>query len=469
MAEKRITYIPPKTAIPFHKNHDDEIRLLKGPVGSGKSVACCFEVYRRIIKQRPFEGVRKSRWAIIRATIPELKTTTIKTWMAWFGHQTVMKFGSPITGHMQFPLSDGTYVDAELIFMPQQHEADLEKLKSLELTGAWINEASEVSKEAMEVVHSRTKRFPAKKDGGANWFGVIMDTNSFDSDHWMYDLFYQDIPPNHALYDQPPALIRSVEDGVISYNPNPLAENIENHNAGFDYYLGMIHGKSQAWVDVFILNKIASHKEGDYVYADYDPSYSGNHTKKAFDPNKAKLYWTHDQNYMPMSSAIIQRENDIDFVIDEIILSAAGPEAVASEFVDRYKGYAGLVVLHGDRYGRQGEKHGLNSYYSIIMSILQENGIRVELKALKQNPPIKDSQDSLRSRICDAYGCRRLMVNPETAPITDKGLAKVTLKEGSSFLEVETRYQHVTTALRYFTYKRYSKEKKGLKVTSLAR
>ena len=54
-------------------------RGIRGPVGSGKSVACCVEVFRRSLEQKKNDqGIRKSRWAIIRNTNPQLRTTTIK-------------------------------------------------------------------------------------------------------------------------------------------------------------------------------------------------------------------------------------------------------------------------------------------------------------------------------------------------------------------------------------------------------
>jgi len=39
---------------------DDFFRGIRGPVGSGKSVACCVEVFRRSLQQKPNqEGIRK--------------------------------------------------------------------------------------------------------------------------------------------------------------------------------------------------------------------------------------------------------------------------------------------------------------------------------------------------------------------------------------------------------------------------
>ena len=58
---------------------DHFFRGLRGPVGSGKSVACWIEIFRRALAQEPGpDGIRRTRMAIIRNTNPQLKTTTIK-------------------------------------------------------------------------------------------------------------------------------------------------------------------------------------------------------------------------------------------------------------------------------------------------------------------------------------------------------------------------------------------------------
>ena len=73
-------YKPDGRVLKEFMRDDSFFRGLRGPVGSGKSVACCIEVIRRALLQKPSEdGKRKSRWAVIRNTNPQLKTTTIKT------------------------------------------------------------------------------------------------------------------------------------------------------------------------------------------------------------------------------------------------------------------------------------------------------------------------------------------------------------------------------------------------------
>ena len=80
-----LNYKPDGETLKLFMKDNSFLRGLRGPVGSGKSVACCVEIFRRAIMQEESEdGIKKSRWAVIRNTNPQLKTTTIKTWLDWF-------------------------------------------------------------------------------------------------------------------------------------------------------------------------------------------------------------------------------------------------------------------------------------------------------------------------------------------------------------------------------------------------
>lgn len=93
-----VNYVAPgPVSEAFHRD-DSFVRGLMGPVGSGKSTACCFEILSRALEQKPSpDGIRRSRWAICRNTYPELKSTTIKTWMDWYQDLATMKWDTPIT------------------------------------------------------------------------------------------------------------------------------------------------------------------------------------------------------------------------------------------------------------------------------------------------------------------------------------------------------------------------------------
>ena len=86
---------------------DAFFRGLLGPVGSGKSYACAAEVMLRAVKQpvSPKDGVRYSRFVVVRNSYPELRTTTIKTWLELFPENVFgpMRWSPPITHHIKLP------------------------------------------------------------------------------------------------------------------------------------------------------------------------------------------------------------------------------------------------------------------------------------------------------------------------------------------------------------------------------
>lgn len=261
-------YYAEKTPQKFHRS-DAFVRGIMGPVGSGKSVACCMEILMRACKQRANDyGIRKSRWAVVRNTYGELRTTTIKTWQDWIPQEICpIVYDSPIRGAAKILQEDGTVVDLEILFIALDRPEHVKKLLSLELTGGWINEAREIPKAILDGLTSRVGRYPNISDGGASWSGVIMDTNPPDTDHWWYRFAEQETPVGWEFFQQPPALIK---DSVIGWTGNPEAENICNHIKGYKYYLDMVTGKTEEWIKVYVQGIYGSVIEGKLVYPEYN-------------------------------------------------------------------------------------------------------------------------------------------------------------------------------------------------------
>jgi len=259
-----ITYVAAATASKFHRSNAF-VRGLRGPIGTGKSVTCCMEIIRRAVEQLACGGVRKSRWAVIRNSYPELKSTSIKTWEDWVP-DAVMRWDAPITSMLTQKLPDGTTLELEVMFISLDRPDDVKKLKSLELTGVWINECSELPKAIMDMATGRVGRYPSLANGGSNWSGVIMDTNSPDDDHWYYKLAEVDKPEGYEFFAQPGALLKVGE----KYIPNPGAENVSNHTLGYEYWLRQIPGKDPQWIKVFVLGEYGSVHDGKPVYGEYN-------------------------------------------------------------------------------------------------------------------------------------------------------------------------------------------------------
>jgi hypothetical protein len=194
------------------------------------------------------------------------------------------------------------------------------------------------------------------------------------------------------------------------------------------------------------------------IYDDYNEE---NYTTDTIKPHEQIHYYC-DFNFTPMSHGIgCYREHHCVistrkvvkafYLLDEIILESAVGADNITEFVERYKSHLNKNIrIYGDRSGKNGEKHAIISEYVSMERILEAHGWTVDRRVKDANPSIKDSQNAVRAKICNAAGERTLFVNPVRAPWTHQGLDTVVVKEGSTFLEDDTnKYQHITTAIRY--------------------
>ncbi len=183
------------------------------------------------------------------------------------------------------------------------------------------------------------------------------------------------------------------------------------------------------------------------IYEDYGPD---NYTNETIQKHE-QLLWYHDFNFTPLSSGIGVRRGDDVYLLEEIILTSAVARQSAMEFVERYKNHDNKhVIIYGDPAGKAGEKHGHASDYTEIEAVLREHGWTYMRKVKRSTRSIKDGQNAVRAKIRNAKDKVSLYVNPDKAKYTHKALATCELKKGSTFLEADSEYQHIATAIRYF-------------------
>lgn len=252
MAEFNTNYVPEYTAACFHKS-DDFVRGLMGPIGSGKSVTCAFEIMRRATTQSPDPSNKRryTRFAIIRNTYRELEDTTLKTWFDWFP----MEMGAWKQSSMTHILRIGD-IHCEVLFRALDRPDHVAKLLSLELTGAWINEAREVGKTIVDMLTGRVGRYPSKRRGGPTWSGIWMDTNPPDTESWWYRVFEEQRPKGWTLFRQPSSRSRAAEN---------------KGNLPSLYYERMMQGKDDEWVRVYVDGDYGFTVEGKPVHAPFQP------------------------------------------------------------------------------------------------------------------------------------------------------------------------------------------------------
>lgn len=237
-----INYEPPPTAEQFFRS-DAKVRLLMGPVGSGKSTSCLVELFRRCAEMpKAKDGFRRSRWVVTRNTLQQLRTTTLKSWLQWFPDGVA---GTWKETDKTFHLNVGD-IRAEVLFLPLDSPEDTRRLLSLELSGAFINEAREIAPEIIQAIISRLGRYPSRamlpldpSTGKAQeyWYGLVMDTNPPSRDSFIYEQFEELRPTGWEIFKQPGGL-------------EPDAENRENLPS--TYYEDMMNGADEDWINVHV-------------------------------------------------------------------------------------------------------------------------------------------------------------------------------------------------------------------------
>lgn len=274
-----INYRPPGPVAKAFLESQAFVRGIRGPFGSGKSTLCAVDIIDRAITLPPSaNGKRRSRWAIVRQTYPELKTTTIKTW-----HEIV----PPQIGHWvdQGPPThtlQSDDLDCEVMFLALDSPSDVKKLLSMDLTGAWINEAREIPKAILDGLTGRVGRYPSVAECQGGWSGITMDTNSPDSDHWWYVLAEHDTSTEFGRQ-----LLSSIataeemlrKEGLLGLEQplfqffaqpsglSPQAENVDNLKPG--YYHLLTAGKSEQWIKVYVHAEYGFVQDGKAVYPEY--------------------------------------------------------------------------------------------------------------------------------------------------------------------------------------------------------
>lgn len=265
-AETRI-YVPTATGALAHRD-DDFVRVVMGPYGSGKSTWAINEIVRRACAMPTwYNGRRRSRWGIVRNTSGELQSTTLQTWLNWFsGLGDISRRQKPILTYNHIFRDQFGTVELELLFIALDRPDDVRRIKSLELTGCYINELSEVPKAALSHMKGRVNRYPSHSFCHEPYFaGVIADTNPPDEDHWIYNDFELQKHEGYKLYKQPPGLIKNKDD---KWMRNEHADNAQN--LAKNYYENLAVGQTEEFIKVFCLGQYGTVGTGKRVYPEFN-------------------------------------------------------------------------------------------------------------------------------------------------------------------------------------------------------
>lgn len=241
---------------------DQRLQWVFGPVGGGKTTGVLMKILSLAHAQQPnAQGRRKSRWAVVRNTKSQLKDSVIKTVHEWLppNGRTIRWHGTDMDLTLELPLADGTLVDCVFMFRALDDEKDAARLLSVEYTGGWLSEFREVPFPLMGDLLSRCGRYPPVNDGGADWWGVVGESNMcVKGSDWYNFLMTSQRPKYCSVFIQPDAL-------------GPDAENRQYLKP--DYYEVLLVGKSERWIQAHVRSIFPDSADGEAVWGkeyDYD-------------------------------------------------------------------------------------------------------------------------------------------------------------------------------------------------------
>ena len=276
-----IQYTPPPTVKEFIKHHrKGELFFdwIVGPVGSGKTTGIFFKLcYMASLQEKsPIDGIRRSRCVIVRNTAPQLNDTTIKSFNYWFKDGVAGKWKATTK---DFILRFGD-VECEVLFRPLDSPDDVDRVLSLEVTFAILDEFVQIPREIVEALSARCGRYPPEIEGGATNWGMWGASNpGMESDWWYAFLEDHELlkdgedPANWEYFKQPSGL---------SEDP----ENLANLPGKDTYYTNLIKGKTQHWIKQYVEVQWGYSIAGTPVFPLFNPEL---HVSKR--PLKASPYW----------------------------------------------------------------------------------------------------------------------------------------------------------------------------------
>lgn len=184
---------------------------------------------------------------------------------------------------LKFKHEFGHTIEAEVIFLALDSPlSDVQKVLSLDATTFWFNEAREIPKAIVDAATGRVGRYPSVAQGGCTYAGILLDTNSPDTDHWWYTLAERDTSTEpgrqmlESMYEAEQEL-RAMgalrpDQPLFEFFHQPGgrhkdAENIPNLRPG--YYQFAMAGKSKDWIKVYVDGEYGYVQDGRPVHGDY--------------------------------------------------------------------------------------------------------------------------------------------------------------------------------------------------------
>lgn len=397
--------------------------LLSGSVGSAKSLLLAHLLITHCLL------FKRARALMGRQTLPDLKDTLIQKVIEHIGNDLIegKDYEYNKSSH-KFTFSNGS----ELISR-SWHDKDFKKFRSLELSAAAIEEASENGEPYKQFYFELLQRVGRLSHVPEKW--IALATNPDAPSHWIYKHFMVEKKANRHVYYSKTADNPFLPPSYVE----TLRENLDPKQA-----LRMLEGQ---WVEI----------DDEVVYYNYKSDRNFKSHIYAINPNYP-IDISHDFNIgdgKPMSACVSQYIDGQFHFYKVFQVDGARTNDIMEEIYNDGIFRPGMKVrVFGDASAKSRDTRSIRSDYDIIKAFISNIEPKVEMEMLVPlaNPPIRERHNLVNAACYNANSKTNLFVY-HGAEGLDEGFRLTKLKKGGNYIEDDSfRHQHVTTAAGYMIH-----------------
>lgn len=431
-----------------------DIAAYIGGVGSGKTWASARKGY---LLSQVYPG---SRGLVAGEDYPLVRDTTLGGpggWLDFMENEVGLKEGRHF---------DLNRTEHKLVF-PNKSEVlfrglrDVNKIKSLTLTWAHIEEMSDVTLDAFLMVLARLRQAPP-----AGWVGpwrhfLFGSTNPEEAAGWVDDLFV-----NHELGDDISEAQRKALEkvlGVVRCVNAPTTENTRLPEGFVDTLTAL---GDEAWAQTYVHGKTGV-KKGRVYRAFSRDTHIDKDGEIAFWHEDLPLLLALDFNVNPMTGTVSQILRDKTLItIDEFWIEHGTTEDLCKEFKRRWWDKAAgertdrstieggqRLIVYGDAAGNSRTTKVAESDYDIIRRELRHWPRGMTLRVPDANPPIKDRVNAVNAKLRNGKGEVTWYIAPKCKRLI-RDLDRVRWREGVTEFDKKSdpTLTHVSDGVGYLIH-----------------
>ena len=380
-----------------------DVAVYQGGFGSGKTFCGALLGVLLALKYPQIRGLVGAQ------TYPLVRDTTLST---YFEHLDAMGFREG--KEWEFCKTERILRfknGSEIMF---RHFDEPDKLKSLNLGFAQIEEMSDVPKSVFLMLLGRLRQraLPSWRNFRYRLFG---HTNPEPRKGWIYDTFAHNSAPNYRLIIAPTTQNIHLPKGFIDELKRSYDE---------DYFTQNVLGEWLERDDALVVKGFSAQ---NIRTLDYD--------------NRLDLHLTCDFNVDPMAWIVAHKSDEKIYFIDEVVLENTTTAMAMDEFLRRYPHHKGRIVINGDASGDNRSCTSEFTNYSLMLRKLALHGYNnVSIEIRNFNPPIKNRVTAFNTLIRSASGETRIFVDPKCEKLI-YNLKNLKYRAGSSQIDVPTYHQ----------------------------